>query len=84
MMSFIESAAGRIADRIQNIGSSFDPEVLSLPGGSVIALVLWAYGGITLSLRGAARRAALRPQLRPQLPAGQSAPVGCAGCFGRK
>jgi hypothetical protein len=48
MMSFIESNAGRIAARIQSIGGSFDPEVLSLPGGSIIALLLWLYAASTM------------------------------------
>jgi hypothetical protein len=50
MMSFIESSAGRIASRIQRIGAGFDPEVLSLPGGSVIALAMWIYAGIAHSV----------------------------------
>ncbi len=50
MLNFIESNAGRIATRIQSIGAGFDPEVLALPGGSVIALLLWAYSGVAVSL----------------------------------
>jgi hypothetical protein len=49
MMHFIESTAGRLATQIQSIGASFDPELLSLPGGSLIALGLWAYSGIARS-----------------------------------
>jgi hypothetical protein len=49
MMNFIESSAGRIATRIQSIGAGFDPEVLALPGGSVIALAMWIYSGIAHS-----------------------------------
>lgn len=89
MLSFIESSAGRIADRIQSIGTAFDPEVLALPGGSVIALVLWAYTNIALTTQRAlsAQRAA-----RPTTPATvqgalpMSAPVAavCTGCLGRK
>jgi hypothetical protein len=45
MLSFIESNAGRIAARLQTIGSSFDPEVLALPGGSIIAVFLWLHAG---------------------------------------
>jgi hypothetical protein len=48
MMNFIESNAGRIAARIQSIGGSFDPEVLSLPGGSIIAILLWLYAASTM------------------------------------
>jgi hypothetical protein len=76
MMSFIESSAGRIVDRIQSVGASFDPEVLSLPGGSVIALALWAYGGVKLSVRAAAERAARRGRGRGTPPV----PAVCCGC----
>ena len=51
MIDFIESSAGRIAAQIQTIGASFNPEVLSLPGGSVIAAVLWLYAGTKLTMR---------------------------------
>jgi hypothetical protein len=71
MMSFIESSAGRIAARIQSIGGSFDPEVLSLPGGSIIALFLCLYAGTMFSLN----RAPPRPQ--PVEPV-----ATCPGCFG--
>ena len=50
MLNFIESNVGRMAERIQTIGAGFDPEVLSLPGGSVIALAMWIYAGIAHSV----------------------------------
>jgi hypothetical protein len=71
MMNFIESSAGRIAARIQSIGSSFDPEVLSLPGGSIIAIVLWLYAA---SMLVALNRAPPRPP-RPVEPI-----VACSNC----
>jgi len=37
MKKLIESGAARIAAGIQRVGANFDFEVLSLPGGSVIA-----------------------------------------------
>lgn len=75
MLNFIESNAGRIAARIQAIGVGFDPEVLSLPGGSVIATVLWLYAGTRLRLkRGAPHE---RPVAEPV------ATPACAGCLGR-
>jgi hypothetical protein len=70
--NFIESSAGRIAARIQSIGGSFDPEVLSLPGGSIIAILLWLYAASTV--------AALHrdpPQPRPVEPI-----VACSDCVG--
>jgi hypothetical protein len=77
--NFLESSAGRIAARIQSIGVSFDPEVLSLPGGSVIAVCLWLYASTALTLkRGAARK---RPVIEP-VPVPAPVPA-CAGCLGR-
>jgi hypothetical protein len=43
MKHLIESGAARIAARIPLGGANFDFEVLSLPGGSVIAALLWLY-----------------------------------------
>jgi hypothetical protein len=71
MMNFIESNAGRIAARIQSIGSSLDPEVLSLPGGSIIAIVLWLYAASSLA---ALNRTPPRP--RPAEPI-----VACSDCI---
>ena len=51
MMNFIESSAGRIAARIQSIGVNFDPDVLSLPGGSALAVFLWLYANAVEALR---------------------------------
>ena len=81
MLNFIESNAGRIATRIQSIGAGFDPEVLALPGGSVIALLLWAYSGVAGSLN----RTAASPKA-PQRAMARAAPpvVACAGCHGRE
>jgi hypothetical protein len=41
MKQLIKSGAARIAATIQRRGANFDFEVLSLPGGSVIAPLLW-------------------------------------------
>jgi hypothetical protein len=43
MKQFIESATVRIGTAIQNVGAKVDFEVLSLPGGSLIAVLLWLY-----------------------------------------
>jgi cytochrome c553 len=84
MLNFIESNAARIATRIQSIGAGFDPEVLALPGGSVIALLLWAYSGVTVSLNRTAARAAQRDGAPQSAVARAAAPaVACAGCHGR-
>jgi hypothetical protein len=39
----LESYAARIAARIQHVGTEVDPEILQLPGGSLIATLLWLY-----------------------------------------
>jgi hypothetical protein len=75
MMNFIESSAGRIAARMQSIGGSFDPEVLSLPGGSIIAILLWLYAASTLA---ALNRAPPPPPPRPV-----ESVAACTGCLGR-
>ena len=41
MIDHLESYAARIAVRIQNVGAEVNPEILQLPGGSVIATLLW-------------------------------------------
>ena len=51
MINFIESSAGRIAARIQEIGTGFDPDVLALPGGSVLALFFWVYASAVLNFK---------------------------------
>ena len=71
MMDFIESSAGRIAARMQTLGASLDPEVLSLPGGTIIALLLCLYATAMFSMN--------RPQPRQQ-PAESIA--ACRGCCG--
>lgn len=43
MMEHMQSYAARLAVRIQNVGAEVDPEILQLPGGSVIATLLWLY-----------------------------------------
>ena len=70
MMNFIESSAGRIAARIQSIGGSFDPEVLSLPGGSIIAILLCLYANTMVTLNRA------QPRQQPVEPV-----AACSDCF---
>ncbi len=69
--NFIESSAGRIAARIQTIGGSFDPEVLSLPGGSIIAIFLCLYASTMVGLHRA------QPPQQPVEPIAE-----CRGCVG--
>jgi hypothetical protein len=56
MKQFIELGAVRIGAAIQNVGAKVDFEVLSLPGGSLIAVLLW----LNASAMGSIRRACLR------------------------
>ena len=75
MMNFIESNGARIAAWIQAIGVGFDPEVLSLPGGSFIAAFLWLQTSALMTLKRCAAR---------KHPAGKSdAAPASASCFGR-
>lgn len=88
MIDFIESSAGRIAAQIQSIGAGFDPEVLSLPGGSAIAVFLWLYGGAMVTLkRCASRRHPVLGGISSlhELPAIEPVPApACAGCLGHR
>ena len=43
MMDLIESSAGRIAAKMQSLSTHFDAEILALPGGSIMVVLLWAY-----------------------------------------
>ena len=43
MKQQIECYAARIAMRIHSVGAQVDPEILQLPGGSVIATLMWLY-----------------------------------------
>ncbi len=93
MMNFLESSTGRIASLVQSIGANFDPEVLSLPGGSVIAVALWAYGTAAGSFRRATFRretaaddsnADPKPPRKCRWTDGWKKPlVPCASCCGR-
>jgi hypothetical protein len=47
MKQLIESGAARIGAAIQHVCANVDFDVLSLPGGSLIAVVLWLYVGAT-------------------------------------
>jgi len=71
MMHFIESSAGRIAARIQTVGGSFNAEVLSLPGGTIIAVLLCLYASAMFSMSRA------QPRHQPAEPV-----AACEGCFG--
>ena len=51
MRDQIESYAARLAVRIQSAGADLDPDILQLPGGSVIATLLWLYAKGSTALR---------------------------------
>jgi hypothetical protein len=47
MKDFLESGTAWITAHVQSLGADFDPEILSWPGGSLIAALLWFYARIT-------------------------------------
>jgi hypothetical protein len=51
MKQLIQSGAARIAAGIHSVGANFDFEVLSLPGGSVIAVLLWLYASAMATVK---------------------------------
>jgi len=51
MKEQLQSCAARIAARIQNASSDVDPELLQLPGGTVIATLVWLYNKSFVALR---------------------------------
>ena len=51
MKQLIEFGAVRIGAAIQNICTNVDFDVLSLPGGSLIAVLLWLYASAANSVR---------------------------------
>ena len=55
MKQFIELGAVRIGVAIQNVCANVDFEVLSLPGGSLIAILLWFCATAMGSIRRAAK-----------------------------
>jgi hypothetical protein len=44
MRHLIETSVARMGATIHHFGANLDYEVLSLPGGSIIALLMWLYG----------------------------------------
>jgi hypothetical protein len=51
MKAQFESYAARVAAQIQHVSSEVDPEILQLPGGSVIATILWLYAAGSEAIR---------------------------------
>lgn len=84
MKQLIESGAARIAAGIQSVGANFDFEVLSLPGGSAIAILLWLYASAIATVK----RAVPKPQAVEQANTASSTAckeplpcvTACVGC----
>ncbi len=78
MSNLVQSNAGRIAARIQSLGANFDPEILSLPGGSIIAVLIWAYASLAMVLgRDRTQEAGRNEQrIKPIAP--------CTDCLGHR
>lgn len=55
MKQLIESGAVRIGAVIQGVSANVDSDVLSLPGGSLIAVLLWLYASAAGSVRRASK-----------------------------
>jgi len=51
MKQLIELGAVRIGAAIQNMCANVDFDILSLPGGSLLAVALWLYAGAAGSVR---------------------------------
>jgi hypothetical protein len=68
-----ESVAARAAGGWQRAGAKFDFEVLAMPGGSVIAPVLWAYS-MTMSLVKSSQHSAENHQSASDAPAAEHTP----------
>ena len=51
MKEQLESYAGRLAAKIQDVSADMDPDILQLPGGSIIATLLWLYAKGTTAFR---------------------------------
>jgi hypothetical protein len=65
MKQFIEVTAARVGAAIQSVCANLDFEVMSLPGGSLIAVLLWLYAIAMGSIRRAAteiRTSEIRPR----------------------
>jgi hypothetical protein len=46
MKQFVEVTAGRMGAVIQDVCANVDFELVSLPGGSLIAVLLWLYARV--------------------------------------
>jgi hypothetical protein len=47
----LESCAARLAARLGDVSADLDPELLQLPGGSLIATLFWLYAKGATALR---------------------------------
>jgi hypothetical protein len=75
MRKFLESGAAQIGVRIQSIGVNFDPEVLSLPGGTAIAVILWLCTSTMVALKRCAPRFRARARRGTEISA--DAEISC-------
>jgi hypothetical protein len=94
MREFIESGAARIAAGMQSVGANFDYEVLSLPGGTWLAVLLWIYASTLAAVKRVAPKRRIAPPIdlsaaqasaarrgpsTERLPA-RAADAACVGC----
>jgi len=74
MKGILESVAARAVNGWQRAGSKFDFEVLSMPGGSVMAPALWVYSMMSSVLKRSEPRS-LKTQSAPEEPTAARAPI---------
>jgi hypothetical protein len=93
MREFIESGAARIGAGMQSLGANFDYEVLSLPGGTWLAVLLWVYASTLAAIKRVAPKRRIAPSdLTPGRPRAarrrpsterwpaEAADAPCVGC----
>ena len=84
MKELVQSVVARVAGGWQFAGAKFDFEVFALPGGSLIAVVLWLYSLVTVMSRtGRPRAVAKNPRLDACTDAARSATFLSSSCCAR-
>ena len=76
MRGILESVAARAVNGWQRAGSKFDFEVLSMPGGSVMAPALWVYSMMSSALKRSEPHS-VKTQSAPDAPQDSAAALSC-------
>ena len=83
MKQLIELGAVRIGAAIQEVCASVDFGVLSLPGGSLIAVLLWFYASAVGSIRRTSTHVARIRGAPAENPRGEAGSRACLAVAGR-